>query len=697
MVLGTTREQPRIEGRTEGEDASTAFSPDHWRAERGAVRWESGADLAGGFPGFADRGGRLIGVQLRLTDRYLLVEEGRPHGFGLALSWLLGADLVLASRSERADPCLRVRFTDGFQVRTFLARFRGSLLAPRGGRRAEQALAALHSLGLAEAGEPLPAEPDVAHSWDEAARFDGENVIWSGRASAVLGANGERAACDVWLTTRSIIWGSSVGDGILRLPCEAILDAVPVDLADRARTPAVYVACADEWGGRHEFPFVFDRDSPPQRNVRERGAFLVGLRSRGVALGTPPLLPQPWRSDAVSRAVPPAETAATSERVRLGGHQRPRRPVPTGRFQPRPQAAEEVAAPGRWERAMAEWTGQANRPEPPADVPVPDEAAVRERLQRIFADPAPDEAPAAETSAVETPDRPSRGVIVPWPGTNRAHRLGAFGGAATGDALAAPAPVIEPDPTDVAATRAGLAVFSEPGAVESSEQESASALPAIGSWPVPAGFLGAAAVFASPLEDDDTSSPEPPAGADPADPLPDPGHPLPVDAAGQEGTTADEPITGRETAVVESVVVESAAPESVLAERQPAASEPVPPASDPRAILRRYEEAALRMITEAVRAIEERLAGGTAVLPTVPTPSPDERAAALAALDALVELGELAPAQADVHRALLVAAGEAGPRLRSLIELHGAGYLIDEDLDRKRRTIVAPIATLLAR
>src|SRR5687768_5303007 len=180
MVLGTTRERPI----TESQDAAPGRAAEAWRAERGAVHWEGTGDLAGGFPGFAARGGRLLGVQVRLTDYYLLVEEGRPHGFGLPLAWLVGADLYAPPRAERTDPALRLRYDDGVAVRTFLVRFRGSLLGPRGGRRAEQVLAALQAFGLGEAGEPLPEAPEFAVSWDEAARFEGENVIWSGHASA---------------------------------------------------------------------------------------------------------------------------------------------------------------------------------------------------------------------------------------------------------------------------------------------------------------------------------------------------------------------------------------------------------------------------------------------------------------------------------------------------------------------------------
>jgi hypothetical protein len=657
MVLGSTREQPNVADYLI-DGGAVAYTWETWQIERGPLRWEGGADLAGGFPGFASRGGRLEGVQLRLTDRYLLADEGRQHGFGLPLSWLLGADLVPSGRIERPEPTLRVCYSDGAHVRTFQARFRGSLLSPRG-RRAEQALAALAALGLLQAGEALPPEPELGLSWEEAARFEGENVIWSGRSSAVLGLGGDRVACDVWLTTRSIIWGSNAGEGILRLPLGAILDVVPADLTDRARTPAVFVATGDRLGGRHDFPFIFDRHSPAQRNLRERGAFLVGLRSRGIALGAPGPLPQPWRG-AVAPALPEPFEASPQPRLKS------QRPAPTGRFRPRPlpSHSNEPVAPGRWERAMMEWTGQMAAAESPAVAPEsPDEAIVRDRLTALLG---PED---AAGDAPSSDDRSARGVIVPWPGTERANRRRAGEGGTVGAVETPPAdpapPAIEPIGGGGSPTASAGAVDGYDGAVEPADDLFS------GTWPIPAGFLGevVAERFAA--------------------------RSLPATLGSESATIGGTGFAGplAEPPAASGAPADSTAPAAAdgMGEVAPEA------ASSPRTILRAYEEALLRAITGTLRAIEDRLAGGMAGHPSLPLPTPAERGAAFAALDGLVAAGELPAQEAEVHRALLTAAGEAGPRLRSLLELRDAGYLPDGELDRKRREIAAPLAALLSR
>ena len=681
MVLGTTRERPTVGERADDRADALALSWEKWQAERGPIHWEAGADLAGGFPGFEARGGRLEGSQFRLSDRYLLVDEGRPHGFGLPLSWLHGADLAPPARAERADPALRLRYADGAQVRTFQVRFRGSLLGPRGGRRAEQALGVLHALGLTAAGLALPSQPNLRLSWEAAAHFEGENVIWSGRATAPIGLSNERAACDVWLTTRSIIWGSSAGEGILRLPLEAALDVVPTDLADRARTPAVYVAGPDELGGRHDFPFLFDRHSPAQRNLRERGAFLVGLRSRGVPIGPLPSLPQPWQDVIVPAGLPATETAPSGHDP-SEPHHRARRPAPTGRFRPRPAVVDAAEAPGRWEQAMAGWTGWDNWPPPPeVSEPAPPVATGHERLRAIAAEAAPDE-PFGRPAAV----RPNRGVIVPWPGTVRA------GNANASDYAPPSAPTASPPAWSQTSTaREPLAASDGDTAaaeVWAAADHSAEIVPFEGSWPVPASFLGHA-VEPHPLPIPDATA-EPFAAADALA-----GIALVSGDAGMEAPTyAGDGVGDAGPPNDDGGAVSAAAPDTPGGSPESADEDAAP--AGPRDALRRYEEGVLRVITGTLRAIEDRRPGSE-IAPPTSSPSAAERTAALAALESLVAGGELPAGEAEVHRALLVAAGEAGPRLRSLLELRDAGYLDDAELERKARAIVAPLASLLVR
>jgi len=265
----------------------------HWIAERGDVLFEAEGEIFGGFPGFAERGGRLERARLRVTQRYLLVNEREPTGFGIPISLIEG--IVLTPLSPWDELGLQVLYRHGDLSRLFAIRFRRGL-GSRIGRRAERMRETLIYAGLppALADRTLP-EPAFHISWNEASRFESENVIWTGRASAPLRVGLPVVPSEVWLTTRSLIWGSPEGDGINRLPLPLLIDVLGAQCADRHRTPVVYIGIGDETTGRYEIPFIFDQLADADRNLRERGAFLVGLRSRGVPFGVPARLIQPWR------------------------------------------------------------------------------------------------------------------------------------------------------------------------------------------------------------------------------------------------------------------------------------------------------------------------------------------------------------------------------------------------------------------
>jgi hypothetical protein len=266
-----------------------------WEAERGPVRFQVTASITGGFPGFTQSGIALEGAQIRLSDTYVLVDEGKARGFGLPIQWLDGAAMI--AQPEREAPALRIFYRDGAAARHFTVRFRGGLRSLRRSHDADRMRRLLLELGLPDRPEDRePSAPDVRLSWEDARRFEQENVIWRGIATAPTLLGEDTAPADVWLTTRSIIWGACDGDGVNRLPLEVLSDVVTGQADDRRATPAVYLAFLDIAGGhvRFDLPFVFDQYSA-ERNLRERGAFLVGLRSRGVALGLSAPLVQPWR------------------------------------------------------------------------------------------------------------------------------------------------------------------------------------------------------------------------------------------------------------------------------------------------------------------------------------------------------------------------------------------------------------------
>lgn len=569
MVLGLTRERTTLARRAPVlERAGPVYGWDDWLIERGSVQWEAPADLTGGFPGFAAHGCRLEGCQVRVTERFLLVNEGKGNGFGLPLAWLVDADVIPSPlRGDRGEVVLRVRYNDRDRVRTFLVRFRGPFLALRGPRRADQALSALRDVGLEAGAEELPPLPEIAHTWLEAARFEQENVIWSGVASAAAGPGRELESCDVWLTTRSVIWGGSMGDGVLRLSLDRVLDVVAGELDARGRTPVLYLACADEAGGRHDLPFVFDRQHPAQRCHRERGALLVGLRSRGIPLGIAPEPPRPWQS-ALARV-----------------------------------AADEVSQ----EAGIG-----------PLDLPAGDQPAIsRFRVPSTSARVTRMRFSLGHDAATEADD-PSAWALGPEkPEAERQSDAGA------------PVNIL---PTSVQET----------------------------------GAFGRGALTLLPWRlDEGPGSNEPP---DPAEAVADP-----------------------DPSIAESPEDHGGA---VAAVEPPIESAPLPEPAALR-VVEAIEDSLVAVLIEAARGIDRSLDGGDPAKPVCAIPSATDQMAAYTALDKLRSEGILGNDDVLARRSRLGAMGEAGPRLRSLLELHRAGLLTDAQLAARRAEIIAPLASVL--
>lgn len=580
MVLGLSREGSTIANLSRSpvvlDRSGPVFGWDDWLIERGAVTWEGSADVTGGFPGFATHGARLDGCQVRVTERFLLVDEGRGHGFGLPLAWLIDADVITSPfRGDRGETVLRVRYNDRDRARTFLVRFRGPFMALWGGWKAENALTALRDVGLEAGSEAMPPVPEIAHSWLEASRFERENVIWSGVASASLGPGNELEPCDVWLTTRSVIWGGGMGDGVLRLPLERLVDVVSVDLESRRRTPAIYLACLDDGGGRHDLPFIFDRQHPAQRCHRERGALIVGLRSRGIPLGMASSPPQPWRS-ALAR-VAAVDDSSIDHGHGGGASFRFTSSIPG-------VSARAVTA----ETNLGEITNLASK-----------------RYERRLASRRLDERETDDPADWSLgPDRPE----------------------AVGVAVSATA-------EDLDHSGRSAQLDHQSGYVRPCGRQ----------------------VF--------TLVPKPR-----------------VQLESSETTRMDEPTEisgeGAVTRCEDSPVV-------------------VAQSESPIAVVDAFEDAIVAVLIEAAQGIDRCLSGAAWTPPVRPVPSAERRMAALDALDNVAVLGLL---EADVVRSRrdrLVAAGDAGPRLRSLLELRAARLITDAQLAGKRVEIMAPLADVL--
>lgn len=586
MVLGLTRDRTTLARRAPVlERTGPVYGWDDWLIERGSVQWEAPADLTGGFPGFAGHGCRLDGCQVRVTERFLLVNEGKGNGFGLPLAWLVDADVIPSPlRGDRGEVVLRVRYNDRDRVRTFLVRFRGPFLALRGPRRAEQALAALRGVGLEAGAEELPPLPEITHSWLEAAKFEQENVIWSGVASASAGPGREPEPCDVWLTTRSVIWGGSMGDGVLRLSLDRVLDVIASELDGRGRTPVLYLSCADEAGGRHDLPFIFDRQHPAQRCHRERGALLVGLRSRGIPLGATPEPPRPWQSALARVAVDQIDDV-----------------LETGPF----------------------------------------------------------DLPAGEGATISRFRVPSTGARVTRMRFSLDH-----------DEADDPAAwSLGPDLLDAMTDDAPVTILP------SSLQET--------------GAFGRGALTLLPWRLDEGQELEPD-----HEPIQDGG--APVDYADPEPEIPADALHADDTAVANVALLAdldpAIQPNPQLELLEECVTAPVPAALK---VVEGIEHALVAVLVEAAHGIEGRLSGEALAKPVSAIPSANDQMAAHTALDSLLADGTLNADEFRSRRSRLVAVGEAGPRLRSLLELHQAALLTDTQLATRRAEIIAPLASVL--
>lgn len=297
MVLRLHRTQPWA---VSTQRASSMFlrgdraTPASWTAERGEPRWEGSANLAGGFPGAAQLGGGLTAARITLTDRYLLVNEPRADGFAMPLHWIEGSCHL--AHPGRGEAELRVFYRGGDAMRNFT-------IAPRARRFVTRGLGficdlqrALHEVSPAlGGGYPTPVLPNIALPWDQARAFEGENALWTGQATAAAALGGPCIACDVWLTTRSLIWGGGLGEGINRVPLTNVVEMTLLNWDLQEPAPAVTVLISDTNTGRYDLPFIFNLQTV-DRNARERGAFTAALRTRGIQAVDQVAPWQPWHT-----------------------------------------------------------------------------------------------------------------------------------------------------------------------------------------------------------------------------------------------------------------------------------------------------------------------------------------------------------------------------------------------------------------
>jgi hypothetical protein len=660
MVISITR--PRSQT-----DSRSAFSIDQphrseissdWLKNRGAIRYEVSCELFGGFPGFAQQGGFQGSSQLRITDQYLLVDEGKASGFGLPISWLEGA--VVFPFQHREEPGLRMFYRDGAGPRVFTIRFRGGRLSMRAHRRAEHALNLLTSLGMNDRfAVDAPAEPSFRVPWDQTRQYETENVVWTGATTAPLQVGLDSSPADVWLTTKSLIWGSPGGDGINRVPLQLLQDVITAQVDDRQKTPAVYISFGDESTGRYDLAFLFDRYDT-ERNLRERGAFLVGLRSRGVPLGAPVPLYQPWRITNHPVVSQPSLPQDTDEMPTMERPLRRRRRTSISRMVSRhvnhvdePEWAESFAE--EEEDGDFEYFDVADSvwPEPYAAAPylrIVDESYAEPVANDFESEPERWEQPVDEGERWEF-ERPGPSVpiaiepeaedqhIAQTPPTNGSIRFDTNQFAELKEIELA----LEQTPEEQKSDDVMLAEFADAGEPEILAVDQI----ALGDYELATGWLVAIA------KTEDLRSPNSASIT--------PTLLLPVET---------------ETAEAEDAPIVDNAPHSKAL-----------------TTIQEYEATCLAVLSEVLKAIADRVACRPAQPISEPLPSPALQASAIAALIELTATGEIDMDDARWRKSRMIELGEAGARLRALMELRDFGHISTEDLDHKRVSITNRLST----
>lgn len=649
MVLRLSRGRPGSGSAALAPTRPAASSGSGWASARGAVLFEACSDIVGGFPGYDGCGAALEGAQIAVTDRFLLVEEGRPHGFALPIRSIEGTALV--GQPGRDDADLRIVHRDGGTRRVFTLRFRPGRLALRGGRRSERAQDAIAAAGHDLLAADPPDEPAYAFSWEQARDYENENVLWSGRVSAPVRVGSESTPSDLWLSTRSVIWGNADGVGLNRVAIHEVADLISARLRDRHGAPAIYLGLGGGGRCRFETPIVFDRHTPPDRNFRDRGALLVALRSRGIPDGAAPAPWQPWRDAADARDAEPDfdggepdwSSAEESEPAHAAIEPVPRAIWSAGR--PRPGAADPSSSMEPERGTLPRRRGFGGR---------------LLRLQEIAISGTPT---LREGSDGPEPSLPENGVSHGEPDPFDSTLLSGAEAVAVDDLMLAEwsavpddDPTVEIDDVQIGETRI-LDIEASDQAPATSEDGLLSSTVARESDQ----FRRRSDV--APADAERVASAD---GDDPGD-----GHP-------QEVAVAEEPDA-------------DGTPSGIRAED--AASGIVQPW--PRSTA--CETAAVAALGEAIRAVDARISGGRPGGWSEPLPSSLEQSAAIAELRGPSGRGLPPTGDAGGREERILALSDAAHRLRSLCELQAMGHVTSAELERRRAKIVGGLAEVLAR
>jgi hypothetical protein len=261
-----------------------------WNIRRGEQQFSGMFDVIGNFPGFEDCAGLIVNAEVTVTSRFLIIDEGAPHGFALGIGWLI--DVSADGDPETfGDVLIRYRSDDAnvlFRIRPSRAR-----LALRGRGKPEDLVAALSDAGAEQADLARDVASTLRLSWDSLQSLESESVVWRGQATAPLRPGLECAPASVWVTPTALIWGSARGNGVNRLPLSTISRLSAVTLADEPGSPTIYVRTRVLSDIRLDLPFIFNQGAI-RDGITDRAAFLALFRPDAVLEGTVSPRPQPW-------------------------------------------------------------------------------------------------------------------------------------------------------------------------------------------------------------------------------------------------------------------------------------------------------------------------------------------------------------------------------------------------------------------
>lgn len=267
-----------------------------WKSNRGHDVFRSSVELVGAFPGAISCGHRVQRARLRVTERYLICDEGRRRGFAIDVDDVV--DIAIVPAPSRVMSALRIRYRESERedlVRSFVFRIRGLTNSLYGVRRVRSLARLFAVAGIPVTETPIAHPPRrLALSWDVARLHSAELMVWSGEANAPVGGwmNRDRVSCRVWLTGQSLFWCDPGGDGVNRIPIDDILD---VSAQPDAVPPAIVVSLLDSAGDRQELLFSFDAGRNLEANRRECQTLVNAFDSRDVAVVDPTTPLMPWK------------------------------------------------------------------------------------------------------------------------------------------------------------------------------------------------------------------------------------------------------------------------------------------------------------------------------------------------------------------------------------------------------------------